>query len=185
MFFDFEFSILFYRLVPVGAGELRVDGGSGGVGGGGLHVLVAQDLGRELGLRLGQRRARRPVDAVHFSQQHYVSDNAGDEAYGHHQRDDANGYVSFELTDTCDQAARTTVAESDRLYHSYYDLEQEYEEEDHEIERGVAPERLVYRSVPADEAERCEQDEIQYGEAEGREATAREQYGHPTDYVQS
>lgn len=53
-------------LVSVGVGDLRVDGGGGGAGGGGLHVLVAQDLRRELRLRLRQRRARRPVDAVHL-----------------------------------------------------------------------------------------------------------------------
>lgn len=79
---------------------------------------------------------------------------------------------------------RTSTAESNRLDNGYDNLEQEYKEEDHEVEWGVAPERLVYRPVPADEAEGRQQYEVQDREAERREAVAGEHQRHRADYVQ-
>lgn len=73
---------------------------------------------------------------------------------------------------------KSASAESNRLHHSQYDLEQKYEEVDHEIERGIASKRLVYRPVPADETEGGQQDEVQDGQAERGEAEASEHYRH-------
>lgn len=78
---------------------------------------------------------------------------------------------------------RAPAAESNALHHRNDDLEQEYEEEHHEVEWRIAPEGLVDRPVPADEAERRQQHEVEDGETEGGHAETAEHEGHAPDYV--
>lgn len=165
------------RLVPV-VGHLRVEGGGRGVGGGRLHVLVAQELRRELGLGLGYGRACRAVDAVHLGHEQHVGDGGGDEADGGEHGDDAGRHARRERVDACDQAAGASTTEPNRLHHSDQYLEQEYEEEDHEVEGRIASKRLVDRPVPAQEAEGGQQYEIQDGQSECLHSKPREHEGH-------
>lgn len=80
---------------------------------------------------------------------------------------------------------RAPATESNRLHRRYDDLEEENEEVDHEVEGGVTPEGLVYRPVPADEAEGSQQHEVENGQAEYRETLAGDHQRHRADYVQS
>lgn len=48
----------------------------------------------------------------------------------------------------------SSIRHTYRLNYGDNDLEKEYEEEHHKVETGVTPERLINRSVPADETER-------------------------------
>lgn len=76
-----------------------------------------------------------------------------------------------------------STAESNWLYNSYDDLEQEYEEENHKVERRITPEGFIDGPVPAYEAERGEENEVEYWEAERREPLTGEHEWHGTDYI--
>lgn len=149
-----------YLLISVGIRDLRIDSGGGRVGGGRLHVLVAQNLCRELSLCFGQRRTRWPVDPVHLGHKHNVNYNTRDESNGDQHCNHSNCYIFFKCSNTRNQSTKASTTESNWLDNRYDNLKQEYEEEHHEIEGRVTSERLVDGPVPADEAERCEQQEI-------------------------
>lgn len=73
-----------------------------------------------------------------------------------------NYYISqsLQISEIQMNLPRTSTAESNRLHKGYNSLKQENEEEHHEVEWWVAPEGLVDGPVPANEAKRCQQNEV-------------------------
>ena len=76
------------------------------------------------------------------------------------------------------------VADSEDAHDGDEELEEEYEEEDHEVEGGVVAEGLVGGPEPADEGDGREEDEVEERQPEGLpEVAAGEQVEEPDDHV--
>lgn len=118
-----------------------------------LHILVAHNVGGQLGLGFLETSRCVSVQCVDLHEDQDVrggSDNEADccqqDEYSGHQTLDA--FLRKHVDEEYD-ATETGVGEADRLNAIDYYLTKEYEEEEHEVDRAVASESFVRWPEPA------------------------------------
>jgi len=160
--------------------------------------FVAQNVGGELSLSLGQRSSSGAVVAVDLGKHEEVGKGSNGKADSDAQNKEADkiGAASCllvcECADCSDNASTSGARNTKGHYAGEHELAKENEEEQHEVEAGVVAEGLVGGSEPAEEGEGDEEEAVDETQAEHRafvkageeEANAAEKIGDHEEGVE-
>merc|ERR1719462_414098 len=130
--------------------------------------FIAQNVGGELGLSLGQRSPSGAVVAVDLGKHEEIGKGGNGKADSDAQNKEADKIgaagclLVCECADCCDNAS-TSGARNTKSHYAG-----ENEEEQHKVEAGVVAEGLVGGSEPAEEGERDEKEAVDETQAEHR-----------------
>lgn len=117
-----------------------------------LNMLIVHKFVCEFCLSLTQtNRIRVSVYRMNLRKQHNIAGRTYGKGNGDNQQeqsDNNTGCRIIELTDCCDKATVTRSGNSNGLHNQNDHLKKENEEKHHEIEAGIATERLVRRPIP-------------------------------------
>lgn len=140
------------------------------------HLFIAQNIGGELCLGLGNSGPCSSVVSVYLGQHKEVREGRSGEPESDEEVDEPDEVVSSvssicssatpEGYDCGDEATSTGVRDTKSHDDGETELAEENEEEDHEVEGRVVPECLVGRSEPTEEGERDEEEAVDESESE-------------------